>query len=312
MMGVNYASAYQNGARHAVIVLGASAAMEKLAAGVDRERLMEFSRQLRPGDLVNFQSVAGDAWENGLGSGYEHLAMATPTKAFTFSPDTHTSIFTGMDPNTGEPMIVHNYDGLKHEPLANYAATNRFAQHRLPVTDAEAAAASQSLVDLHRTTPSPYPMRNAIAAGFNDVGDALQAPGGGALARLRRFFSRGFKSTSNVIGKQCDPGTAICSYLPVEGYGRVLGQDRAQKLLTGKPLEAGREQWSVTPATIAANVPATGTGYQPLNTAGDGFFGAVRGIGRNMREKLRRLAGKKSPALPGGAPPLALPPRSAA
>lgn len=274
-----YSNHYARGALHA---------LTKLAGTVDRNALKEFVAPLRHGDIINFSANTGDVFENSLVRGAKHLAISEPIRAITGSPEHHTAMYAGIHPKTGEPMLLHNFEqggaGIQYEPLSQYADRTNFTAYRVPgVSDKDAAKSLGKAFSAMRTGNTTYPTHNAAAAAGPAIAKRLEKaiPVGGRVA------GAGLNAASALVGRNCPPGSALCSVLPAESYGQIIGRDQANKIFTGKQVPAYRQDWSVSPGDIRENLQPMAQ-YRPSNPAGEGLLGAARGIGRNLLRFFKR------------------------
>jgi len=273
---------------HAML-LGRRDAFLKIAGDLDPEALERMVSGLRRGDIINFESRSGDALQSSFREGLSHLINSAPVKAFIAHPATHTGVYAGRHPETGAPMVLHNDDGMRYDPLSSFGHRKAMQAYRIPgITDEQAGA----MADRARTyydQRAPYPLANIYAS----MGTSLeQRPGLGAVGRLLRKITDKF-------GKHCPPGESLCSYMPTEALGSVIGHDKALDIMAGGKVKPDIAPWAVSPRTLSQNLTPM-TRYEPANSAGGGFVGALRGAARRLAAVIKR-----TPSVPIPAPSLA-------
>lgn len=255
--------------------------IEKVAGRVDNRALMRFVKGLRYGDIINFNESIGDAFESSIREGIDHSYLSATIKKVTGSPEHHTGMYAGIHPQTGEPMVMHNAGGLQYSPLRDYAHTSRFTAYRVPgVSDKDAAKALGKTFAAWRSGKTIYPKTHLTAAAGPVIAQRLAKKyprAGGILGGL-------INSATRLIAKPCGPFSSICSTVPVEAYGQIIGRPQANRLFTGQDLPEYRQDWSTTSGMMRDNLQRVAR-YSPRDSAGTGFGGVVRGIARRLRKR---------------------------
>jgi len=234
----------------------------KFAGELDIDALNRLEQSIRAGDILQFNAQGADVARGSIRQGLSHQLLSTPIQKATGSPDHHTAVYVGKDPKTGKMMLVHNFEqsgksGLTMEPVDKYGKTVKLTAYRPHgVTPEQALAAAEDAKAMAAGGQTSYSKRNLVGAGLQTAGEKVEGRAGAALKRVG----------SQVVGKACKPGTGICSHLPVDVYGKQLGQERALEMFAGKkvPLEMGHT--SVTPASISGSKAMQRVGeYSPRN-----------------------------------------------
>lgn len=233
----------------------------KFAGDVDVEALKRLEQSIRAGDILQFAAQPSDVARGSIRKGLSHQLISTPIQKATGSPEHHTAIYVGKDPKTGKMMLAHNFEqagksGVTVEPVERYGRSVKLTAYRpAGVTPEQAAAAAEEAKALAASGQTAYSKRNLVGAG-------LQTAAGKQEGRVGQALSRAAK----VVGKSCDPGTGICSHLPVDVYGKHLGREKALEMFAGKQVAPELGHVAVTPATISESRALQRVGeYSPKN-----------------------------------------------
>ena len=242
----------------------------KLSGQADPRALAEFGKRLQPGDVVQFQTHGGDVAEQSMRKGLMHAAISTPIQKVTGSPQHHTAMFAGIDPQTGKLKIIHNYEQgdktqITHGHLDDYAHQTSFHAYRPKGITPEMGAAAAGRAAELAAGPSSYAKNNLVAAGVRGVGQKIP-------------FSMGKNVSAGIaasMATHCDPRTGICSALPVDAYTPVVGRQRAVEMMVGHGVPQHQEALAATPASISKSPHMDPLGqYHPTAQVG--------GIGRGL------------------------------
>ena len=218
----------------------------KTAGRSDPRALAEFGRQLQPGDVVQFQTHGGDVAQQSLRKGLMHGAISTPIQKLTGSPQHHTALFAGVDPETGRLKIIHNYEQgnkakIVQDYLDNYSHQTTFHAYRPHGVTPEMGAAAAARAAELAAGPSSYAKNNLVAAGVRALGE--KAPGSAVKPLASGVAAR--------MATHCDPTTGICSALPVDAYTPVVGREKAVEMMVGHGVPRNQEALAATPASIS-------------------------------------------------------------
>lgn len=248
----------------------------KTAGRVDPRALAAFGQQLQPGDVVQFQTHAGDVAQQSLRKGLMHGAISTPIQKLTGSPQHHTALFAGVDPETGRLKIIHNYEQgnktkIVQDYLDNYAHQTSFHAYRPKGLTPEMGAAAAARAAELAAGPSSYAKNNLLAAGVRALGE--KAP----VAPVKPLAS----SVAARMATHCDPTTGICSALPVDAYTPVVGREKAVEMMVGRSVPKQLEAIAATPASISSSPHMSAVGqYHPADQVG-----VARGIAQRILNK---------------------------
>jgi len=243
------------------------ALMEKTAGEYDEAAMRELGKKVRPGDILSWEVPSADAYREGALSGLSADAISGSIRATTRSPISHTALIHSVDPETGIPNIVHNYEGnkgAKLESLRRYADTNVMHVARPNISENQAReAVDRAMAAVERQVK--YPKRDlalmrrgeaakrvgldGVASQFNRIGEAIARATGGK--------------------RHCDPATGVCSSFVSHALAPAFGsQEAAQRALGG----TGGGRLGITPADIfnASRDPSNTaiheiTSYRPKN-----------------------------------------------
>lgn len=270
---------YRNGALGALEYYGI-----KHAGTKDPRALAEFGQRLQPGDVVQFQAHAGDVAEQSLRKGLAHSLISTPIQKVTGSPQHHTALFAGVDPETGKLKIIHNYEQgnrarITHDYLDNYAHQTSFHAYRPRGATPEIGAAAAARAAELAAGPSAYSKTNLVAAGLRGVGDHIPFTTGKQVAQ----------GLAGTLATHCDPSTGICSALPVDAYTPAVGRQRAVEMMVGHGVPSHQEAIAATPASISKSLHMEPLGqYHPTARVSGVASGAMRrGVEKTMSGVLR-------------------------
>jgi hypothetical protein len=238
--------------------------LEKIAGEIDHDALSELSKKLRKGDIVSFKQHAAD--KKTLKDLAMTKALSGPIAKITGSPYSHTGLIDSIDPDTGRIKLIHNFEqggaqGVAHQYLDELADSSSFKFSRPRVSEDVAGRAVDAA-------------RSAIGDGKYSRSDLVSMAPQEAVRRLSgenslpsRVAAAVTGLQSNVMkGKDCDPATGICSFLPVHAYGEAMGgaKDNAMRSLVGDVKYTGST--SVSPAMLASSDVMDHIGdYTPKN-----------------------------------------------
>lgn len=280
--GAALAGLYYKDKRQSEDADGVSAPQSKTAGRIDPRSLAAFGQQLQPGDVVQFQTHAGDVAQQSLRKGLMHGAISTPIQKLTGSPQHHTALFAGVDPDTGKLKIIHNYEQgnkakIVQDYLDNYAHQTSFHAYRPHGVTPEMGAAAAARASELAAGPSSYAKNNLLAAGVRAVSEKAPAPTVGAAGRR----------LAATMATHCDPTTGICSALPVDAYTPVVGREKAVEMMVGHQVPRHQEAIAATPASISRSRHMSPIGqYHPADQVS-----VARGIAQRVLSKGNTLAG---------------------
>lgn len=258
---------------------------EKSAGEYDEDAMRRFGKSLRPGDILTWQVPSADAYAEGAKQGLMTDVVSGGIRAATGSPVSHVGLIHSVDPVTGVPNIVHNYEGnggVRIESLDRYARTNVMNAHRPNISDAQAAEAVRIA-------------ENAAKRGVEySKGDLLgMLPGEAAKKmgseRTARVANRIGEALLNNVRGSCDPATGVCSGFVAHALEHTQGgsRDAINAALGG----VGGGRLGLTPADIynAANDPnnkfLSNVGeYRPKNQETGRVSGLLSGLVKRFKK----------------------------
>jgi hypothetical protein len=269
------------------------AELEKIAAELDPEALKRFTANLRAGDLINFDRAAADAATEQ--AGLRKAMLTGGIKRLSKSPQHHTAMYMGLDPETGKHMLGHNFEqggrtGVSLAPLDEFANNSSYHAYRpAGVTPEQGQAAADEIRRLSQV-PTEYSKRNLVAAGVAEAageGDTVMSRAGRGLAKR--------------LSKVCDPGTGICSHLPVDAYSPGMGREEAVKVFGGGNVPVDEAHFRVTPKTISQSPHMKGLGtYQPMAQESSTVKAVGKGLFKSLKTKMAPSLGTAVRALTPG------------
>lgn len=238
--------------------------MQKHAGQLDRKRMRELSKRVRPGDLVNFELHTADAFKHSVKRGMRGATMKSLIGAFT-GDQYHTAIVGDVDKKNGEITLVETALGkgayvmspkevrqnAKFQSLhfyrpnkASLRAGRRAAKHAI-------AAAGRKL---------DYPVKDLIAVGLRDVAYQRGKAWRGLVDKL--------DDASVQTRKVSDDAMGVCSQLGAYAWGKALGDENKFVRSLGVRARKG-SRIAVSPRTIAraareGRLQHIGT-YEPKN-----------------------------------------------
>jgi hypothetical protein len=269
--------------------------LEKIAGKVDPRALAALQAQLRPGDVINFEAHRNDSIRKSLRGGAMTGAISTPIQSITGSPDNHTAIYHGVDPASGRMRIVHNYEqggknGTQFAYLDDFADTNSLHAYRPQnATPEMAQAAAARAGDIAAAGGTHYSKRNLVGAGVNQI---AENPTVGKFPGFRGVLKR----VAGAVGERCDPGTSICSALPVDAYQGSMGQEKALETFTGRPAAQIPDRFralATTPGSIRSSPHMQAIGhYKPMNQETSALGAGFKRLAEKGLSPLKRIASK--------------------
>jgi hypothetical protein len=279
----------------------------KTAGEVNTEQLQRLRNQLRPGDIVNFETRFGDvAKEHGVRTALKDMLISKPIAAVTGSPQTHTAMLTGINPD-GTLQLVHNYEQgnmakvhqVSPEQFEDFAKTRNLSFYR-----PAGATPQQGATAAARATRSAA--GNAANYSYSDLGLSLARQTAEKAKEVSPMAGAGVKAVDAVseikrTAKGCDPASGFCSHLATDAWSEPLGgAHNAQKLMGTNPTNP-KSSLAVTPgsihkASMEGKLTQVGS-YAPKNPTKNFAQGAIERIQTKIKSPsgvlgaAKRLAG---------------------
>lgn len=272
--------------------------MYKLAGEVNRARLQELSKVLQPGDIVNFETRFGDvAQESGVRKAVKDMMISKPIAAVTGSPQTHTAILEGIDPD-GNLRLIHNYEqgqkAVVHrvtpEQFEEFARSRDFHFYR-----PQGATPAQGMTAAQRAARAAGASANY---SYTDLGLSAARQGAERVKEIAPVAGAGVElmdTVSNIkrTAANCDPASGFCSHLAADAWSEPLGGMQNAQRTMGTNVTNINSSLPVTPGSIhraaeAGKLQRVGV-YTPANPA----KGVMSGIG----SRIKSVATSKVPGL---------------
>ena len=195
--------------------------MRKHAGRLDKKKMRELSKKVRPGDLVNFELHTADAFKHSFKRGLQGLGMKSVIGAVT-GDQYHTAIVGDVDKKNGEITLVETVigkgayvmspkelrDNAKFQSLyfyrpnkASAAAGRRAAKHAIAVAGRKVG----------------YPLKDVISVGLRDIAEAKGKSWRGLVDRLDNASASARKVSDDAMG--------VCSQLGAYAWGKALGDE---------------------------------------------------------------------------------------
>ncbi len=177
-------------------------------------------------------------------------------------------------------MLIHTYEqggekAFRREPVHKYIDTRTMLGHRLPWSE---DIGNQIADEMNRALAEEnhYSKRNLAAAGLSTLGERTRLP----------VFNR---LSAMIAEKNCNPGTGICSTVPVQAAGRVVGLPTAVDVFSGGRANVNNWEHTVTPKMISESLPIVSV----LGSGLDNPEEAARFLKLNPIQRRLMLLGKK-------------------
>lgn len=267
--------------------------LQKIAGDTDWGQLKQLSQNLRPGDVVNFETLFPEiAREQGLREAMKSKALSGTISRVTGTPQSHTAIVGHVDPETGRLTLVHNYEQGKKitvhqvtpENFDEFTRSRKLHFYRPAGATPEhgMAAARRAFEAAGREAPYSKAdlLLGGLRAGMESAHASSRIPGASRLGGLGTSL---IDNASSIGRTNADPAAGFCSHLVSHAWSEPLGSEHAAQSLFGHAPTAGTaSRLSVTPASIAeaaadGRLQHLGT-YTPKNILGT--------LGEASRERL--------------------------
>jgi hypothetical protein len=220
--------------------------MRKYAGQLDRKRMRELSKKVRPGDLVNFELHTPDAFKHSFKRGLRGATMKTLLGTVT-GDQYHTAIVGDVDKKNGEITLVETHMSrgayvMTPKELLDNARFQSLHFYRPPNASAEAGrrAARQAIAAAGRKLD--YPMKDLITVGLRDIAEQRGKAWRGLVDKLDTASAKSRKVSDEAMG--------VCSQLGAYAWGKALGDERAFVKSLGVRAKKG-SRIAVSPGTIA-------------------------------------------------------------
>lgn len=238
--------------------------MRKLAGQLDRKRMRELSKKVRPGDLVNFELHTPDAFKHSFKRGLRGATMKSMIGAVT-GKEYHTAIVGDVDKKNGEITLVETALGkgayiMTPKELMQNAKFQSLHFYRPNKASAKAGriAAKHAITAAGRKID--YPVGDLISVGLRDIADRQGKTWRGLVDRLDKSSIKARKISDDAMG--------VCSQLGAYAWGKALGDESKFVKSLGVRARKG-SRIAVSPGTIAraareGRLKHIGT-YEPKN-----------------------------------------------
>ena len=220
--------------------------MHKHAGQLDRKRMRELAKKVRPGDLVNFELHTPDAFRHSLKRGMRGAMMKSLIGSVT-GDQYHTAIVGDVDKKNGEITLVETHMSrgayvMTPKELLNNARFQSLHFYRPPGASIKAGrrAAQQAIAAAGRKLD--YPMKDLIAVGLRDIGEQRGKAWRGLVDRLDRASAKSRRVSDDAMG--------VCSQLGAYAWGKALGDETKFIRSLGVKARKG-SRIAVSPGTIA-------------------------------------------------------------
>ena len=277
--------------------------LQKTAGDTDWDQLKQLSQNLRPGDVVNFETLFPEiAREHGLREALKSKAISGTISKVTRTPQSHTALVSQVDPETGRLTLVHNYEqGAKAtvhqvspEDFETFTRSRKLHFYRpsgaTPEHGLEAAAKALEAAKREAPYSKADLLLGAIREGTEGARLETRVPGASTLGAVGTSLIDGVSGSGR---SSCDPAAGVCSHLVAHSWGDTVGGEReAQRLFGEVPTSGTVSRLSVTPASIAeaavdGRLQHLGT-YSPKNILGSMGEATRERLGSKLRALFRR------------------------
>jgi hypothetical protein len=268
----------------------------KTAGEVNTEQLQWLKGQLRPGDIVNFETRFGDvAKEHGMRAALKDMLISKPIAAVTGSPQTHTAMLSGVK-DDGTLELIHNYEQgskarvhkVSPQDFDDFAKTKNLSFYRPTGATAEQGATAAA-----RAARSAA--GNAANYSYSDLGLSLARQTAEKAQKVNPLAKAGVAAVDAVSEikrtvKGCDPASGFCSHLATDAWSEPLGgTHNAQKIMGTNPTNT-KSSLAVTPGSIhkasrQGKLTQVGS-YIPKNPTPNFVEGAAARVGSKLKATL--------------------------